>query len=71
LQENVTGADRFFPEASLTQGSDGTLYGTAGGGGSGCGIQNCEGTIFQMAPDGSFTILHTFFYRMGPIPCPP
>jgi uncharacterized repeat protein (TIGR03803 family) len=42
----------------LTQGPDGTLFGTTAlGGGPGC---TC-GTVFQMAPDGSgFTILHSF-----------
>jgi uncharacterized repeat protein (TIGR03803 family) len=43
------------PNASLIQGPDGTLYGTTHAGGS-AGL----GTVFQMASDGTFTILHHF-----------
>jgi uncharacterized repeat protein (TIGR03803 family) len=48
-----------YPRAGLIQGSDGTLYGTTEGGGS---VDN--GTVFQVAPDGSgFTLLHSFTNR--------
>ena len=39
----------------LIQGSDGDLYGTAAGGGSGD-----EGIVFKITPDGTYTILFNF-----------
>ena len=46
----------FDPQASLIQGRDGRLYGTANYGGT-----NGPGTIFGMNPDGSgFAVLHNF-----------
>jgi uncharacterized repeat protein (TIGR03803 family) len=48
--------DGATPFGGLIQGPDGTLYGTTRGGGL-----LSEGTIFQMAPDGSgFMVLHSF-----------
>ena len=44
-----------FPFASLVQGSDGNLYGTASGGGSGD-----NGTVFRMTPGGELTTLVEF-----------
>jgi uncharacterized repeat protein (TIGR03803 family) len=62
LLHTFTGADGRDPSATLIQGADGTLYGTTAAGGSG---GNCVGglgcgTIFRLAPDGSFTILYNF-----------
>jgi len=45
------------PSSSLVQGTDGSLYGTAGGGGGGYGV----GTVFKLNTDGSgFTVLYAF-----------
>jgi uncharacterized repeat protein (TIGR03803 family) len=47
----------------LTLGTDGNLYGTTSGGGSGSGctgdLYGC-GTIFQLTPGGALTTLHNF-----------
>ena len=48
----ATGAN---PEATLTIGEAGNLYGTAGNGGT-----NGLGTIFQVAPDGAVSALFSF-----------
>ena len=48
-----------YSTASLIQGTDGNLYGTTSGGGSG----NCQGgcgTFFKMTPGGTLTTLHSF-----------
>jgi uncharacterized repeat protein (TIGR03803 family) len=56
-----TGADGANPGAGLVQGSDGNFYGsTADGGGIGCEDFGGCGTIFQIRPDGTFTLLHAF-----------
>lgn len=44
-----------WPEAALTQGSDGLLYGTAPGGGNGR-----AGLIFRLNPEGGVSIVYTF-----------
>jgi uncharacterized repeat protein (TIGR03803 family) len=49
-------ADGDNPNAPLVQGADGSFYGTTLAGG---GAQNA-GVIFRVAPDGTFTVLHTF-----------
>jgi uncharacterized repeat protein (TIGR03803 family) len=50
---NVAG---FYPQSTLVQGGDGTLYGTASSG-EGC----VTGTVFKVQPDGSgFTVLKRF-----------
>src|SRR5262245_3502193 len=50
---NATG---YEPRATLAQGPDGTLYGTAYG-----GEGSIAGTVFKMQPDGSgFTVLKFF-----------
>ena len=43
------------PEGGLLQGPDGTLYGTTSYGGAAD-----LGTVFQLRPDGSFALLHSF-----------
>lgn len=49
-------ADGAFPVVGLTDGGDGTFYGTAPSGG-----QNGLGTLFAISPDGSsFTVLRSF-----------
>jgi uncharacterized repeat protein (TIGR03803 family) len=49
-----------YPEASLVQGSDGTLYGTTSGGPS------SKGTVFKMTTNGTgFLALHTFTGTSG------
>jgi uncharacterized repeat protein (TIGR03803 family) len=52
------GTDGANPSASLTQGTDGNFYGTTTtGGNSSCG---CDGTIFKITPNGTFTTLYDF-----------
>jgi uncharacterized protein (TIGR03437 family) len=43
------------PAAALVQGSDGSFYGTTPGGGT-----SNKGTIFKVAPNGTFTTLYSF-----------
>jgi uncharacterized repeat protein (TIGR03803 family) len=53
------------PRAGLTAGTNGDLYGTtAAGGGSGCDGAGC-GTLFKLAPDGTFAVLHRFAGGIG------
>jgi uncharacterized repeat protein (TIGR03803 family) len=49
------GSDGAYPDGGLVQGGDGNFYGVATGGGV-----NGDGTIFKLAPGGTFTLLHTF-----------
>jgi uncharacterized repeat protein (TIGR03803 family) len=49
------GSDGAIPFAALIQGIDGNLYGTTTAGGSAS-----LGTVFQVTPDGTETILHSF-----------
>ncbi len=51
------------PEASLVQGSDGSFYGTAEGGGS-----SGDGTVFKITPAGVFTPLVSFSGTNGANP---
>ena len=49
------GTNGGYPFASLIADSQGNLYGTTGyGGASGAGV------VFKLAPDGAYTVLHTF-----------
>ena len=52
------GSDGGYPQANLLLDSAGDLYGTTVSGGRGCS-DGC-GTIFKIAPDGTFTTLYTF-----------
>ncbi len=49
------GGDGANPEAGLTQGSDGNFYGATYLGGA-----NDDGTVFEVTPSGTETVLHTF-----------
>jgi uncharacterized repeat protein (TIGR03803 family) len=51
------------PRGGLVQGSDGWLYGTTEFGG-----EHDAGTVFRMAPDGTFASLHSFSQREGTTP---
>ena len=58
LYSFTNGADGGYSQAGLIQGSDGRLYGTANGGGTG---PNYAGTIFAVKTDGTgFTTLYSF-----------
>jgi len=60
------GADGGNPLASLIQGSDGNLYGTASTGGS-----NAVGTVFSLGTNGLFTPLWSFNSTNGSYPSAP
>jgi uncharacterized repeat protein (TIGR03803 family) len=54
------GPDGGSPEASLIADAAGNMYGTASlGGTTGCGGSGC-GTVFEISPTGTLTILYTF-----------
>jgi len=56
-------ADGQNPSGVLLQGADGSLYGTATGGGIGYGTTAETagyGTIFKVTPAGAFTVVHAF-----------
>lgn len=56
--------DGTFPAAGLTDGGDGTFYGTTSSGGP-----NGLGTLFAISPDGAtFTVLHDFAAAGGSRP---
>jgi uncharacterized repeat protein (TIGR03803 family) len=64
------GTDGEFPEAGVIQGIDGNFYGTTQSGGTGTctgEIPGC-GTIFKVAPSGTFTSLHSFQVTDGSFP---
>ena len=50
-------SDGQVPVAGLVQGTDGSFYGTASGGGAG---GSNGGTVFKITAGGTFTLLHTF-----------
>jgi uncharacterized repeat protein (TIGR03803 family) len=56
-------SDGGAPEASLIEGSDGNFYGMAEG-----GTIPVYGTVFQMTPSGSLTLLHSFTGADGKFP---
>lgn len=58
---NLTAKTGYDSVAPLLQGSDGNFYGTTSSGGnmSACQLNGC-GTIFQITPSGTLTVLHMF-----------
>jgi uncharacterized repeat protein (TIGR03803 family) len=54
------------PAAGLVLGTDGNLYGTTTGGGSSGVCSGGCGTVFKIAPSGTFTLLHGFCTNIGP-----
>jgi uncharacterized repeat protein (TIGR03803 family) len=60
LHSFQSGSDGAGPTGGLVIDAAGNLYGTTGGGGgSGCSDAGC-GTVFQIAPDGTESILYAF-----------
>lgn len=59
LHTFVGGSDGDGPESALSADKSGNLYGTTKYGGSGCAQPGC-GTIFEIAPDGTETVLYAF-----------
>ncbi len=57
---NFDGADGALPSAPLVQATDGNLYGTTVFGGASDTCTSGCGTIFRIAPDGTFASLHSF-----------
>jgi len=55
-----------YPESALVQASDGNLYGTTNGGGTGGDLG--YGTVFKMTPGGALTTLHSFDITDGALP---
>lgn len=55
--------DGGFPNGGLIRDRVGNLYGTASTGGPGG-----EGTVFKLAPDGTYTVLHNFALADGASP---
>jgi uncharacterized repeat protein (TIGR03803 family) len=54
--------DGSHPEGSLLLRNNGTLYGTTSDGGKYCSSTGC-GTVFELAPSGTYKILHRFRYK--------
>jgi uncharacterized repeat protein (TIGR03803 family) len=54
------GSDGKWPYSNLIEDSAGNLYGTASGGGLSCINPDGCGTVFELAPNGTLTVLHSF-----------
>ncbi len=54
------GSDGKWPYSSLIEDSAGNLYGTASAGGLNCSNPYGCGTVFKLAANGTFTLLHSF-----------
>jgi uncharacterized repeat protein (TIGR03803 family) len=48
-----------LPAIGLISDTSGNFYGTTARGGNGCGHGGC-GTVFKLAPDGTYAVLHAF-----------
>jgi uncharacterized repeat protein (TIGR03803 family) len=64
---SVAGTDGLAPVAGLVQGTDGNFYGSASLGGTEDCYRGC-GTIFQITPGGTLTVLHSFVVNDGADP---
>lgn len=65
LHSFAPGTDGHLPMGALAMDKAGNLYGTTAlGGGSGCRGEGC-GTIFEIAPDLTETVLHAFARKQG------
>jgi uncharacterized repeat protein (TIGR03803 family) len=64
------GPEGGIPEAALIQATNGNFYGTAAGGGgsSACGFGIGCGTVFEITPSGTLTLLHRFTMIDGGLP---
>jgi uncharacterized repeat protein (TIGR03803 family) len=64
LLHSFSGSDGAIPQSSLIADKNGNLYGTTyyGGAslGSGCGGNGC-GTVFKLSPNGTYSLLHSFY----------
>lgn len=72
LYEFAGGADGAYPAAQPIQGIDGNFYGTtyAGGSSTNCSSPGC-GTVYQVSPSGTHTVLHNFDFTDGQFPLAP
>ncbi|HEX4080927.1 MAG TPA: choice-of-anchor tandem repeat GloVer-containing protein [Rhizomicrobium sp.] len=61
------GSDGAYPGSSLILDSDGDLYGTTEDGGNASCQYGC-GTVFELAPDGTFSVLYAFTGSDGALP---
>jgi uncharacterized repeat protein (TIGR03803 family) len=66
-QATPTCPDGYMPLGNLVMAKDGTLYGTTSEGGAGSTTNFFGGTIFRLAPNGTFTTLYSFCVQSG---CP-
>jgi uncharacterized repeat protein (TIGR03803 family) len=59
----------FYPVAGLTQGTDGNFYGATSRGGVQSGGGAGKGVLFQITPEGKYTVLYQdFVARIGVLP---